>query len=179
MIQLPIWLWVVSVLGVIAAGIGLGYLIIFLFWKIEKHFRPQPVIPKYFKEEVKVEESIKQPEPVKEPVLEKEMFPVMVEPISGEKNRLIKFTTILHHKFNHPFHEANTIVCWNIDLKNGDEIRDAEDKVMKLRVIEPQNESEHTRYILVDESGQQQISIIHGKDYVKRETNLDFDKMTR
>ncbi|MFC1965029.1 hypothetical protein ACFLWG_03405 [Chloroflexota bacterium] len=189
MIQIPVWLWVVSVLGVIAAGIGLGYLIIFLFWRIEKYFYPRPVVRSDIQAEMKVEEPLEQPEPEEEPVLEKEsievvdeevkkeMASIMVAPISGEKNSLIKFTTILQSKFNHPFHKANTIVCWDIALKNGDEVQDTEGKVMKLQVIKPPNESEHARCILVDESGHKKISIIPAKEYIKRETTLDFDKV--
>lgn len=189
MIQLPIWVWVVLVLGVIAAGIGLGYLLIFLFWKIEKYFSPQPVVRSEIQPEAQAEESIIQLEPEKEPILEKESIevadeevkeeipPIMVEPISGEQNRLIKVTTVLHSRFSHSFHKTNTIVCWDIALENGDEVRDAEGKVMKLQVVEPRSKAEHARYILVDESGNQAISVIIGKEYLKRETKQDFYKM--
>ena len=191
MMQFPIWVWVVAVLGVIAAGIGLGYLIIYLFWKIERYISSQVAIRKDIQPEEKIEEPSEQQEPVEEQVVEEESIelmdrevkeeitPIVAEVIPGEYNRLIKFTTILHSKFNHPFQKANTIVCWDLALENGEEVRDTEGKSMKLQVIKPQSEAEHTRYILVDEAGQQTISVIHGKEYVKRETNLDFDKMTK
>jgi len=40
---MPVWGWILSALGTIAAGIGLGYLIIFFFWKIEKLMAPMKV----------------------------------------------------------------------------------------------------------------------------------------
>jgi len=197
--ELPIWVWVLWVLGVFAAGIGLGYLIIFLFWKIERYIfpYPEPPIRKNFKAALKVKDPIPQPEPQEAPILEKEtvkivneevkeeIAPVPDEPIRNEKTdsseeiRLIKFATILRSRFNHPFREADRIICWDIALQNGDEVSDTEGKVMKLRVIEPQSKAERKQYILSDESGQQTISLIHGKDYIKKETTLDFDKLPK
>ena len=62
-------------------------------------------------------------------------------------------------------------------MKNGDEVRDTEGKEMKLQVIKPKSEAERTRYILVDKAGHHTVSVILGKEYIKRETKLDFDKM--
>ena len=153
---IPIWVWVVSVVGVIAAGIGLGYLIIYLFWRIERYFFPEIAVPKKIEPEIKVEEPV---------------------PVPSERNRLVKFTYILKSKFSHPFEKANTIVCWDLALENRDEVRDALGEQMKLRVIKPKSETERIRYTLMDESGHRTIQVILGKEYLKRETNLDFDKM--
>lgn len=155
MTQFPIWVWVVSVVGVIATGIGLGYLIIYLFWKIERYFFPEVAVPK------KVEQPVT----------------IIKDAVSSERNRLVKFTYILKSKFSHPFEKANTIVCWDLALKNGDKVRDALGEQMKLQVIKPKSESERIRYILMDESGHRTIQVILGKEYLKRETNLDFDKV--
>ena len=156
MTQFPIWVWVVSVVGVIATGIGLGYLIIYLFWRIERYFSPKVAVPKKVKPEIKVEEPV---------------------PVPSERNRLVKFTYILNSKFNHPFEKANTIVCWDLALENGDEVRDALGEQMRLQVIKPKSEPERIRYTLMDKSGHRTIQVILGKEYLKRETNLDFDKM--
>ena len=156
MTQFPVWVWVVSVVGVIATGIGLGYLIIYLFWRIERYFSPKVAVPKKIGPETKVEEPV---------------------PVPSEGNRLVKFTCILKSKFSHPFEKANTIVCWDLALKNGDEVRDALGEQMKLQVIKPKSETERIRYILMDKSGHRTIQVILGKEYLKRETNLDFDKM--
>jgi len=170
--QFPIWVWVVLVVGVIAAGIGLGYLLIYLFWRVERYFFPEVDVPKDIEPETKAEEPVAQPVPVEE-----EIVPIMREATSSERNRLVKFNYILNSKFNHPFEKADTIVCWDLALENGDEVRDAEGKRMKLRVIKPKSESERVRYTLMDKSGHHTISVILGKEYLKRETNLDFDKI--
>ncbi len=154
--QFPIWIWVVSVVGVIAAGIGLGYLLIYLFWRVERYFFPEVAVPKKIEPEIKVEEPV---------------------PVTSERNRLVKFTYILNSQFNHPFEKANTIVCWDLALENGDEVRDALGEQMKLQVIKPKSETERIRYTLMDKSGHRTIQVILGKEYLKRETNLDFDKI--
>jgi len=154
--QFPIWIWVVSVVGVIASGIGLGYLLIYLFWRIERYFFPEVVVPKEVEPEIKVEKPV---------------------PVTPERNRLVKFTYILNSQFNHPFEKANTIVCWDLALENGDEVRDALGEQMKLQVIKPKSETERIRYTLMDKSGHRMIQVILGKEYLKRETNLDFDKI--
>ena len=87
MVQLPIWVWAVSVVGVIAAGIGLGYLLIYLFWRAERYFFPEVAVPKDIEPKIKVEEPVTQPLPVEE-----EIVPIMTEAISSERNRLVKFT---------------------------------------------------------------------------------------
>ena len=188
MVEFPIWVWAVAVLGVIAAGIGLGYLIIFLFWKIERYYESKAAISNYHPAEANIE-AVKLPEPVEDLEIEKDSIeimneevkeviaPIMAESTPDEKNRLIKFTTTLHSKFHHLFQEANTIVCWDLALENGDEVRDTEDNIMEFQVIEPTNEAERKRYILFDNTGRRTISVIPGKDYLKRETNIDFDKM--
>jgi hypothetical protein len=199
MTELPVWVWIVSAIGVIAAGIGLAYLIIFLFWKIEKRFFPkaernkeiirEPIveepeeslepeeeikIEETFDQEQKVEETVEQPEVIEE---EEEIIPVIPEPAYGDKNRLIKFATTLRSDFKHPFNQADMIVCWDIGLANGAEVRDTEGTVMKLRVIEPGTATDSRRIFLVDESGQKTIPILTGKGYLKKEANLDVDNM--
>jgi len=154
--QFPIWIWVVSVVGVIASGIGLGYLLIYLFWRVERYFFPEVAVPKKVEPEIKVEEPV---------------------PVPSERNRLVKFTYILNSQFNHPFEKADTIICWDLALKNGDEVRDAEGKQMKLQVIKPKSEAERVRYTLADKPGHHTVSVIPAKEYLERETNLDLDKM--
>ncbi len=154
--QFPIWIWVISVVGVIAAGIGLGYLLIYLFWRVERYFFPEVAVPKKIEPEIKVEEPV---------------------PVPSGRNRLVKFTYILNSQFNHPFEKADTIICWDLALENGDEVRDALGEQMKLQVIKPKSETERIRYTLMDKSGHRTIQVILGKEYLKRETNLDFDKI--
>ena len=166
--QFPIWIWVVSVAGVIAAGIGLGYLIIFLFWRIERYFYPKVAIPKKVEPEIKVEELV----PVEE-----EVVTYIKDEIPSERNILVKFTYILNSQFNHPFEKADAIICWDLALKNGDEVRDAGGKQMKLQVSRLGGETERVRYTLADESGHHTVSVIPAKEYLERGTKLNSDKV--
>ena len=154
--QFPIWIWVVSVVGVIASGIGLGYLLIYLFWRIERYFFPEVAVPKKAEPEIKVEEPV---------------------PVPFERNRLVKFTYILNSQLNHPFEKADTIICWDLALKNGDEVRDAGGKQMKLQVTRPKGKTERVRYTLADKAGHHTVSVIPAKEYLERETKLNSDKI--
>jgi hypothetical protein len=166
--QLTIWGWVVLVAGVIAAGIGLGYLLIYLFWRVERYFFPEVAVPKKVEPEIKVEE----PVPVEE-----ELVTIIKDSTPSARNRLVKFTYILNSQFNHPFEKADTIICWDLALKNGDEVRDAGAKQMKLQMTRPKGETERVRYTLADVSGHHTVSVIPAKEYLERETKLNFDKL--
>ena len=168
--QFPIWIWVVSVVGVIAAGIGLGYLLIYLFWRLEKYFFPEVSIPEKVEPVIKVEE----PVPVEE-----EVVTITKDVIPSGRNRLVKFTYILNPQFNHPFEKADTIICWDLALKNGDEVRDTGGTKMKLQVARLQGETARLRYTLADKSGQHTVSVIPAKEYIERETKFSFDKATK
>ena len=164
--QFPIWMWVVSVVGIIAAGVGLGYLLIYLFWRIERYFFPEVIVPKKVVPEIKVEEPVSVQEV---PVIAKDVIP------SG-RNRLVKFTYILNSQFNHSFERADTIICWDLALKNGDEVRDVGSKQMKLQMTRLKGEEERVQYTLVDKSGHHTISVLPAKEYLERKTNLNLDK---
>ena len=155
--QFPIWVWIVSALGVIATGVGLGYLLIYLFWRLEKYFSP--------KEEKIIEEE----------------SPVIIDQEIEEKlprgNRLIRFADVLHSQFNHSLKTVTTIVCWDIALKHGEEVRDTKGNQMKLQVIKPKNPTERTRYLLVDKTGHQMISVVLGREYIKQEVKFNLDKV--
>ena len=185
MVELPVWGWVVAVIGVIAAGVGLGYLIIFLFWKIERYFNP-PAPPVIMEEPVPVTScepevtAVQEEEPpveVEEEVTEEEIAPVMLASMSDEEKRFVKFTMVLHARFNHPFKGLRTIACWDIGLEDGDISRDTEGNELTFRVIGSAGEEKSPRYYLVDESGTMTISVVAGKKYIKQQTNLDVDKI--
>ena len=61
-------------------------------------------------------------------------------------------------------------------MKNGDEVRDAGGKQMNLLVTRPKGETEQVRYTLADKSGHHTVSVIPAKEYLERETKLNFDK---
>jgi hypothetical protein len=188
MMELPVWVWVVSALGVIAVGVGLGYLIIFLFWKIEQLLGPPvpPAPPPPPEEQVEEPEPMEEPEPEpeEEPLpetadepTEEELAPVMLASMSDEDRKYVKFTTVLHARFKHPFAGVRIIACWEIGLEEGDEIRDADGNVLVFRVTPPDEEDRSPRYFLADEAGKAHISVISGKEYIRQETQLDVDKI--
>lgn len=186
MMEYPIWVWVAGVIGTIAAGIGLGYLIIFLFWKIEKYFSPPVIIREESQPEDEPEEEPE--EVIEEPADEEEKIEIMEQEeekvpatttvvLPNERNRMIKFATVLRSSFNSPFQKTSRIVCWDITLENGEEVRDSEGNIMTFRVIQPQGEGERAQYVLTDEAGEPGIPVINGKEYISAETKIDLSKI--
>ena len=72
MLPFSSWVLVVYILGIIAAGIGLAYLLIFLFWRTKGDFYLQPIVRSDIQPEVKIEEPSEQLEPEEEQILEKD-----------------------------------------------------------------------------------------------------------
>lgn len=171
MLDFPIWVWVVTVPGVIAAGIGLGYLLIYLFWRIERYIFPEPVVPEIVEPEIKVKE------PPPPPPVEEEVVAIIKDAIPSGGNR-IKLAYTLGSHFNHPFNIADTIICWNLTLGHGDEVRDTEGKQMKMQVSRVKGETERIQYILTDKSGHHTVSVIPAKKYLEQKTGLKLDKVT-
>jgi hypothetical protein len=108
--------------------------------------------------------------------VEEEVVTIIKDAIPSGRNRLVKFTYILNSQFNHPFEKADAIVCWDVALKNGDEVRDADGKQMNLQMTRLKGETERVRYTLADKSGHHTVSVIPAKEYLERETKLNFDK---
>ena len=169
MLDFPIWVWVVTVLGVIATGIGLGYLLIYLFWRIQQYFFPEPVVPKTVEPDIEVKES-----PPSPPV-EEEVVTIIKDAIPTRGNR-IKLAYTLGGHFNRPFDMVDIIICWNLALGHGDEIRDTEGKKMKMQVSRFKDEPERLQHILTDKSGQHMVSVIPAKKYLEQKTGLKLDK---
>jgi hypothetical protein len=167
-----------------------------LVWRIERLFSPKVTVPQKVESEIEVEEPV--PDEIERDfspevaVLEKveseikigkpmldaeEMFTDIRESIPSKRNRLIKFTYILNSQFNHPFEKADTIICWDINLKHGDEVRDAVGKQMKLNINRLEGEMERVRYTIADKSRHHIISVIPAKKYLERESGLNSDKV--
>jgi hypothetical protein len=195
--ELPIWGWILGVVGVIGAGIGLGYLIIWLFWKtLGSYFVPvrtQPQAPPVIELENSGQAELAGqteafPEPEDHTDLNLEKAEIMVEQMENEKpaetlpdvtpevdRQSIKFAVNLKSGFQHSFKETGTIVCWNMDIHEGEAVRDKDGLVLKLHCA--QTETGSPVYTLQDEFGHAVVRVFSLKNYLKKETGLDIDRV--
>ena len=173
--EVSVWVWVAGVLGVIVVGIGLGYLIYYLFWgngRYSSKLTGVGVKMKSISPQIPVDKEIESGSaPVLEQLVEEDIEGVEHE-VSAEQTIPVRFAYTLDSKFNHPFERVGTIVCVNNALADGDEVRDTEDRAMKFCVIAPQGETDCTQYVLVEEGGQYRIPVIVLKAYVQEKVKL-------
>ena len=99
-------------------------------------------------------------------------------PLKQDTLYYVEFKYILERNFNHSFKHLHSIICWDINLKNGEIVEDISKKKRKLEIIMPINENDYTRYYLNDERGNYKIEIFVLKDYLKQKLGIDFRPRT-
>ncbi|MDJ1495021.1 ATP-binding protein [Cytophagaceae bacterium DM2B3-1] len=86
----------------------------------------------------------------------------------------VELKNILQKRFNHSFEYIHSIICWDTDVKDSDEIEDLENKKRRLTIVNPTNDNDYTRYFLDDPKSDRRIVIYVLKDYLKQRLNIDF-----
>ena len=106
-----------------------------------------------------------------------------IDVLVKEKNNLtvdqsrifyVELKNYLDRNFNHSFEYLHSIVCWNTAISDGDEIIDIQNKKRVLRIVNPENENDYTRYYLDDERDDRRIVVYVLKDYLKEKLGLEF-----
>lgn len=98
--------------------------------------------------------------------------------INQSKLFYIEFKALLSNNFNHSFENIFAIVCWDIDIKNNDKITDIAKKSRTLKIIQPENEKDYTRYFLEDLRESHRIEVFVLKDYLKEKLAIEFRPRT-
>jgi len=86
----------------------------------------------------------------------------------------VELKNILQNKFNHSFDYLHSIICWDTDVKDGDEIEDLSGNRRILKIENPDNEKDFTRYFLDDRKSERRITIYVLKDYLKQKLAIEF-----
>lgn len=90
----------------------------------------------------------------------------------------VEFKNRLDANFNHSFENLFSIICWDINLKNGDEIEDIAKRNRTMRIIPAQNVDDYTHYFLDDISSPRKIEIFVLKTYLEEKLNVQFRHRT-
>ncbi|MBR7072321.1 MAG: hypothetical protein IKI33_01725, partial [Eubacterium sp.] len=86
------------------------------------------------------------------------------------------FKNYLTKDFNHTFRNLHSIICWDIssNIKNGSELEDITGTKRTLKIVQPAEEGDYTRYYLDDLRSERKIEIFALKQYLKEKFDIDF-----
>ena len=95
---------------------------------------------------------------------------------SIDRSRLyyVELKYYLVDSFNHTFRHLHSIVCWDTDLTDGDEVVDLSGAKRIMRISPVQNNNEYTRYFLDDPNEPHKIEVYVLKDYLKEKLGIEF-----
>lgn len=100
-------------------------------------------------------------------------------PVHQSKLFYLEFKHTLHNtQFNHSFQNTHSIVCWDIELKHDETIRDLNEETRKLQIARPQRDGEQTKYFLDHQRAERKIEIFVLKDYLKEKLGIEFRPRT-
>jgi len=95
-------------------------------------------------------------------------------PLKQDRLYYVEFKNRLERNFNHSFEHLHNIICWDIDLVNGQEIEDVAKKKRIVKIIQPVDGNDYTHYYLDDPRGSLKIEIFVLKTYLKEKLGIDF-----
>lgn len=98
-------------------------------------------------------------------------------PIKSSKLYYVEFKNYLTKDFNHSFENLHSIICWDInlkDLKNNDEVIDIANQRRTLKIIQPEQEGDYTRYYLDSMRSGRKIEVFVLKYYLKEKLCIEF-----
>ena len=90
----------------------------------------------------------------------------------------VEFKNRLQKNFNHSFECLHAIICWDIDLKNNEEILDIAQKTRILKIGHPEDEGGYTHYYLDSISSQRKIEIFVLSTYLNEKLGITFRSRT-
>lgn len=98
--------------------------------------------------------------------------------IKNSKLYYVEFKNILEQNFNHSFANLYSIVCWDINLKNGDEIKDLAGEKRILKIIPPEDDNGYTKYYLDNSRSERKIEVFVLKSYLNDKLGIEFRSRT-
>ena len=99
-------------------------------------------------------------------------------PIKNSKLYYVEFKNCLEKQFNHSFENLHSIICWDIHLKNGDNVEDVAKKSRVMKIVPAQDESDYTHYFLDDATSARKIEVFVLKSFLAEKLGIDFRHRT-
>ncbi len=99
-------------------------------------------------------------------------------PITSAALYYIEFKYYLGKDFNHSFQNLYSIICWDTTIKHDEIIKDLNGEERKMQIIQPENDGEHTRFMLDNPKSIHKIEVFVLKYYLKEFLNIEFKPRT-
>lgn len=99
-------------------------------------------------------------------------------PIKNSKLYYVEFKNCLEKQFNHSFENLHSIICWDIHLKNGDNVEDVAKKSRVMKIVPAQDESDYTHYFLDDDTSARKIEVFVLKSFLTEKLGINFRHRT-
>jgi hypothetical protein len=99
-------------------------------------------------------------------------------PVHGSRLYYVEFKYMVSTVFNHSFENLHSIVCWDIELKHGDIVKDINHEERKLSVVAPLDATDYTRYFLENPRKAHRIEVFVLTDYLPQKLHLTFRPRT-
>lgn len=100
------------------------------------------------------------------------------QPIHTSKLYYVEFKHYLTENFNHSFVNLHSIICWDTTIKHNDILKDINNEERKMIIVQPESESDYTRYYLDRPASAHKIEVFVLKDYLKQKIGLEFRPRT-
>ena len=99
--------------------------------------------------------------------------------ISSAKLFYVEFKRTLSKGFNHSFENLHSVICWETEIKHDDIVCDINNEERKMRIIQPENENDCTKYFLDNPSKAHKIEVFVLKNYLKQKLGIEFHPRTK
>ncbi|USK82639.1 ATP-binding protein [Peribacillus frigoritolerans] len=90
--------------------------------------------------------------------------------------RFVEFKHLLKENFNHSFKRLYGIVCWKLNLKNDDTVKDVFGSIRKLKCVPKTTDKSYTQYFLEDERDPHRIEIIVLEEFLQEKLEIVFKR---
>jgi len=95
-------------------------------------------------------------------------------PLDRTRMGFVEFKKELGRSFDHSFGKLESIVSWDCNLNDGDEVEDKEGKKRFLKITPKSADQAYTKYMLISNTEPHNIEVIVLKEYIKERLGLEF-----
>jgi hypothetical protein len=98
--------------------------------------------------------------------------------IHSSKLYYVEFKNRLDKNFNHCFENIHSIICWDTDIKNDEEVSDLQHEGRKMAITKKDAQTPYTTYMLINPKKAHNIEVYVLKDYLKEKLGIEFRPRT-
>ncbi|MFC0560963.1 hypothetical protein [Halalkalibacter alkalisediminis] len=90
----------------------------------------------------------------------------------------MEFKQQLKENFNHSFNRLYGIVCWKLNIKNDEIVKDIFGNARKLKCVPKSSNHSYTQYFLEDERNPHRIEILVLEEFLLEKLGIVFESIS-